>query len=407
MASGGMFDEKTNKNEMSVAEESSINDALAPEARFECPICLAWLRDPVLTSCGHRFCRNCIYSWLERENACPVDNMKLNKEDIFPDNFTRREISQQRTKCPNIVRGCLIELSPLDIETHLMVCEYKIPELPDNEKLRCSFMEVGCEEKFEDEPELQRHLEQHIQKHLTMLSKAYGKIVVNNYPANSTASLSEQANFWDPPAKNEVQSVVKDNNLQELLKTLYEKIVYLEQKTREQDIIIVNMSEQISSHNLSMTKLHQRYCNGCYLWYFSDFKNKINAMRENPHLMHYSPGFFTSPNGYKLCLRLNLSPKDNNYIAILVHVMKTEHDHSLDWPFSGRLTISLIHPTQSFRTIKETMMTRPELDAFKRPVQNLNTKGFGYTEFALLEDIIEQDFISNNQLLIKIQAQTL
>lgn len=48
------------------AQESSICDNLpAPEARFECPICLAWLRDPALTSCGHRFCRNCILSWLE------------------------------------------------------------------------------------------------------------------------------------------------------------------------------------------------------------------------------------------------------------------------------------------------------------------------------------------------------
>lgn len=95
--------------------------------------------------------------------------MKLQKDtDIFPDNFTRREISQQRTKCPNIVRGCLEELSPLDIENHLFVCKFKLPELPDNEKLRCSFVDVGCSEKFEDEPQLQRHLEQEIQKHLTV-----------------------------------------------------------------------------------------------------------------------------------------------------------------------------------------------------------------------------------------------
>lgn len=48
-----------------VAQESSIDDFAAPEARFECPICLAWLRDPVLTECGHRFCRSCIHEWLE------------------------------------------------------------------------------------------------------------------------------------------------------------------------------------------------------------------------------------------------------------------------------------------------------------------------------------------------------
>lgn len=54
------------KNEPSYAQESSIADTIAvPEARFECPICLTWLRDPVVTSCGHRFCRSCIQSWLE------------------------------------------------------------------------------------------------------------------------------------------------------------------------------------------------------------------------------------------------------------------------------------------------------------------------------------------------------
>ena len=27
---------------------------------YECPICLMCLRDPVQTTCGHRFCRGCI-----------------------------------------------------------------------------------------------------------------------------------------------------------------------------------------------------------------------------------------------------------------------------------------------------------------------------------------------------------
>lgn len=50
-------------------------------------------------------------------------------------------------------------------------------------------------------------------------------------------------------------------------------------------------------------------------------------------------------------------------------------------------------------------MTRPEIDAFKRPVQNMNPKGFGYTEFALLDDLFSQNFIQNNTLIIKVQAQ--
>lgn len=49
-------------------------------------------------------------------------------------------------------------------------------------------------------------------------------------------------------------------------------------------------------------------------------------------------------------------------------------------------------------------MTRPELEAFKRPVQDLNPRGFGYTEFASLEDLFCQSYVDANQLLIKVQA---
>lgn len=82
-------------------------------------------------------------------------------------------------------------------------------------------------------------------------------------------------------------------------RALYEKIVILEQKTREQDIIIANMSNQIAANNLAMSKLALRYCNGSFLWYINDIKNKINGMRTNQHILHYSPGFYSSPNGYK------------------------------------------------------------------------------------------------------------
>lgn len=50
-------------------------------------------------------------------------------------------------------------------------------------------------------------------------------------------------------------------------------------------------------------------------------------------------------------------------------------------------------------------MTRPELEAFKRPVQDLNPRGFGYTEFALVDSLFMQGFAENNQLCIRIYAQ--
>jgi len=37
--------------------EATFNPAL--EDKYKCPVCLAALRDPVQTKCGHRLCSSC------------------------------------------------------------------------------------------------------------------------------------------------------------------------------------------------------------------------------------------------------------------------------------------------------------------------------------------------------------
>eukprot|EP00126_Sphaerothecum_destruens_P001068 Sdes_comp12921_c0_seq1m3029 len=45
-----------------------------------CPICKDPFIDPVETdSCGHTYCRQCIYRWLDRNLSCPLDKSPLQK----------------------------------------------------------------------------------------------------------------------------------------------------------------------------------------------------------------------------------------------------------------------------------------------------------------------------------------
>ena len=66
-----------------------------------------------------------------------------------------------------------------------------------------------------------------------------------------------------------------------------------------------------------------------------------------PQVVH-SPSFYTSPFGYKLCLRANLYQRDGEcYLALFIHMRRGENDDILEWPFSGRFIVSLVRTGSS------------------------------------------------------------
>ncbi|XP_025988317.2 TNF receptor-associated factor 6-A isoform X1 [Solenopsis invicta] len=319
------------------------------EPRFECPICLTWLRNPVLTSCGHKFCSQCIHTWLKKKGACcPVDGQPLKSEDLFPDLYTSREISQKRTSCVYQQFGCEVKLSPVDMEMHITQCTYK---------------------QNLSEPQEKR-----------------------------TNAMSAESKLWDPPLKKGIQVADKEelsSDWQQLLKNLYERIVVLEQENRELSITVSNQKNQLANMCL-------RNCNGVYIWRLKSFQEKLDTMINDPLKMFYSPGFYTSPNGYKICARINISSKDPNYLSFVLHIMKSENDDALDWPFNGTMFFALIHPQDSEKNICDTTSSQPDLEAFRKPTCELNKRSFGYTEFIRIRDIT--DFLQHDTLIFRIEV---
>ncbi|EFN76189.1 TNF receptor-associated factor 6 isoform X1 [Harpegnathos saltator] len=347
-----------------VEENGNCGENVNLEPRFECPICLTWLRDPVLTSCGHKFCSQCIHTWLQKEGACcPVDSRPLKSEnDLFRDLYTSREISQQRTNCPYQQFGCQVELSPVDMETHISQCTYK--------------------------------------RNLSESQAVQG----------TTNAMSAESKLWDPPPKRETEVSEREGpppNWELLLKNLYERLVILEQENRELTITVSNQKKQLTTLQTSVCfnqeEMYLRNCNGVYVWRLKSFQEKLTAMINDPLKMFYSPGFYTGSNGYKICARINVSSRDSNYLSLLLHIMKSENDDALDWPFYGTMCFVLVHPRNSENNIREITSSRPDLEAFRRPTCELNKRSFGYTEFVRLNDVI--DFVQHDSLVFRIEVR--
>ncbi|XP_076651724.1 TNF receptor-associated factor 6 isoform X2 [Halictus rubicundus] len=401
-----------NVKECTVAMEESIlcGDGMKEylEPRFECPICLTWLRDPVLTSCGHKFCSQCIYTWLQKEGACcPVDSQPLKSEsDLFRDLYTSREISQQRTPCLYQQFGCEIKLSPVDMEAHINQCIYK-KSLPDSQNICCHFKNVGCTDIFHTEEDLHTHLETNISLHLTMILKTLPQL---SLVQRHTNVLTAESKLWDPPPKSAPSLVNSEPPMewQQLVKNLYERIVTLEQQNRELSITVSNQKTQLTtlqtSFRFNQEEMFLRSCNGVYIWRLHSFRDKLESMMNDPlKMFYYSPGFYTSPNGYKICARINISSKDSEFLSLLLHIMKSENDDGLDWPFNGIMHFILVHPNDYEKDIREITSSRPDLEAFRKPVCELNKRSFGYTEYVRIRDLT--DFLQNDCLIFRIEVR--
>lgn len=344
---------------------------------------------------------------LSKEGACcPVDSQPLKSEsDLFRDLYTSREISQQRTPCPFEQFGCKVALSPVDMELHVNQCTHK-RSISDQQNIPCMFKDVGCSEVFNTEESYRDHVEASTNLHLSLLLKALPQLSLTQSSSNAIAVESK---LWDPPAKSEAELDKHEPppEWQQLLKNLYERIVVLEQQNRELTICVSNQKNQLTTLQTALRYSQEegclRNCNGVYIWRLKNFQEELQSMMSEPLKMLYSPGFYTGPNGYRICARINISSKDPEYLSLLLHMMKSENDDALDWPFNGIMNFILVHPYNSEKDIREITSSRPNLEAFKRPTCELNKRSFGYTEFVRLHDL--PDFLHNNTLIFRIEVR--
>jgi len=113
-----------------------------------------------------------------------VDAVVLSVENIFPDNFTRREIMQCKAKCPFTKDGCTVSLCVSELERHVhsthssasatnghgLGSENKLAPAAQGHTLssgmvQCIYKDVGCASLF-PLSQTEKHLETDVHHHL-------------------------------------------------------------------------------------------------------------------------------------------------------------------------------------------------------------------------------------------------
>ena len=77
------------------------------------------------------------------------------------------------------------------------------------------------------------------------------------------------------------------------------------------------------------------------LYKFTSF-NQHKTLRDRI----YSPAFYTSPKGYKMCISVDANgcgDGENTHVSVFAFLMKGENDDYLPWPFTGIVTFELLN----------------------------------------------------------------
>ena len=76
------------------------------------------------------------------------------------------------------------------------------------------------------------------------------------------------------------------------------------------------------------------------------------ALKKNSNRVWYSPPFYTHPQGYKMCLRVDANGYDEGkgtHVSVYTHLMRGEFDDFLKWPFPGRVVLQLCNQLEDKR----------------------------------------------------------
>ncbi len=138
---------------------------------------------------------------------------------------------------------------------------------------------------------------------------------------------------------------------QKLLRELFHRLVQVEQRSCQLQISNEQLSARLTELSAHLEERRQedlgRWCRGHFLWRIPDFNEQHRRMRQSRNLMLYSPPFYTSPFGYRVCLRCNVSFVENEeHLGLFVHLMRGDHDDALRWPFSGRIDVTIVNLSQ-------------------------------------------------------------
>jgi hypothetical protein len=178
--------------------------------------------------------------------------------------------------------------------------------------------------------------------------------------------------------------------------------------------LALDLHKTLTLNQVSLLALEERLINqeklstdGTYLWKITNLQEKMQEAKSGRQTSFYSPPFYTSRNGYKMCIRIYLNGDGNGrntHLSLFFVILRGEYDALLRWPFRQKVSFILYDQSssESKENIHDAFRPDPSSSSFKRPTSEMNIAS-GLPLFCPLAKLFASDheYIKDNTLFIK------
>ena len=201
---------------------------------------------------------------------------------------------------------------------------------------------------------------------------------------------------------------------------LRQDVYSLKQNVETNQTQLVKMNESIQTMQDSLTQyaiaidevrlrqdmLDVKTTHGIFVWKIPDIRKRYRDAMERRTISLHSPPFYTSPHGYRMCIRTYLNGDGigkGTHLSLFFVLMRSEHDNLLSWPFKQSVRFTLINQKNPAASITEAFVPDLHSSSFKKPENDMNIPS-GFPKFVRQSILQDENFTQGNVIIIKCQV---
>ena len=186
-----------------------------------------------------------------------------------------------------------------------------------------------------------------------------------------------------------------------MLEKLVQRVEFIEHTLALRNVTPADLPENLRQQEFTSY-------DGQLVWKITDYARRRNDAVAGQQLSLYSPCFYTSRYGYKMCARLYLNGDGKGrgtHISVFFVVMRGQYDALLRWPFRQKVTFMLLDQ-DNVKHVIEAFRPDPNSSSFQRPRRETNIAS-GCPMFCSLDELNNHAYIQDDTMFIKVIVDTI